>query len=299
MNAMATMKCQRFLLLVLVLFAPRAVIADVAALVRKAEEATDPHTKLGYLNQALREDDSHWAVWALRADAHRMLEQYDKAESDATEAIGRGRGEKDAWRVRALVRLVNNDSDGAIRDAGEALRLGDKTVMVHVIRGEAYLSKGDLQAAVRDADSAIAIDERASSAYRLRALAYERLGNESGALVDLNKAVRVDNQNVDTLIQRIAFHIRTKRFKYALSDCEYGEQIAPGSEAVKSLRIEALRKSGQVDEAVRVARAETTSQPRSSLLLHQLALACYDAKTWQDVIEAANDLVAIVPDHLG
>ncbi len=130
----------------------------------------------------LKADDSRG--YNCRGVAHQLLKQYDAALPDLNEAIRLNPNFAIAYEHRGTTYSMLGQYDHAVEDYSSALRLTPRIPLGYVHRGEAYINLKAYQKAVTDLTEAIRLQPNNKNAYRLRALAEDGLGDTAGAAAD-------------------------------------------------------------------------------------------------------------------
>ena len=98
----------------------------------------------------------------------------------------------DAYTNRGQEHYVKDDYDRAISDATQAIRINAKTaVIAYTNRGNAWSMKGNHDKAIADYTRALKLDPKFTAAYTGRGMEYEAKGDTKRALADFKAALKV------------------------------------------------------------------------------------------------------------
>jgi serine/threonine protein kinase/Tfp pilus assembly protein PilF len=176
-----------------------AASADFDATIRLRPELAE-----AYLNRAL---------------ARQGLQQFQKAESDLTEALARG-GASRLCFLRARVRERLGDKEGASRDLEEGLRQPPQDEISWLTRGY-YLLGRDPKAALADFEQALRLNPRSADALQNKAhVLAEKLARNEDALAVLNRALDLYPDSVKARGGRGVLYARLGQREPALRDAD-------------------------------------------------------------------------------
>ncbi len=163
-------------------------------------------------------------IWALsrRAEAWTLMEDYDKAEEDLTEAI-RLDPSSSSYNNRGLAHSAAGDYDKAIADFDEAIKLNPKSPDAFHNRGAAWYANLDFEKAIEDYSEAIRLNGKYAAAFCSRGNAWFALDDYDKAVEDYTKSIRLDPTDIDPFFNRaLAWHEKQELDK-AIAD--YNEVI--------------------------------------------------------------------------
>jgi class 3 adenylate cyclase/Tfp pilus assembly protein PilF len=119
-----------------------------------------------------------------RGLGRQLLKQYDASLRDFNEALRRNPKFALAYGNRGTTYHLLQQYDRAIQDFNEAIRLGPKNPLFHIRRGNVYSDLKQYDKAIRDYTEAIRLNPEKTNGYRLRAVAEEASGDVAGAAAD-------------------------------------------------------------------------------------------------------------------
>ncbi|MBP8984372.1 MAG: tetratricopeptide repeat protein [Syntrophobacterales bacterium] len=213
-------------LLISTLFGPVPLVQAAEPVLKQAQDAIDAgkyEQAVELADRAIKDNPSLSEAWRLRANAKRMLADWEGARRDYTRAIELDPKNYKAFGGRALARLEQKDYQGAQDDLNRAFAINPDYSTGHAIQGDIYWEKkeykksydayeratslnpkawaawvgrgnchvklGDYRAAVSDYDRAEALNPSDGAVYYNRALALEALGNPERALKDFARSI--------------------------------------------------------------------------------------------------------------
>jgi serine/threonine protein kinase/regulator of sirC expression with transglutaminase-like and TPR domain len=138
-----------------------------------------------------------------------------------------GRGQ--AWAAK-------EDYDKAITDATEAIRIDGKFAPVLYLRGDAYLAKGEWDKAITDYTEFIRLDSQNADAYYHRGSAWFAKGAYDIAIADYNEAIRLDSKNAATWFSRGVAWAKSKEYDKAVADYTEAIRLDPQDASAYSNR---------------------------------------------------------------
>jgi len=182
----------------------------------------DYEAGIGYTSKILGIQRDNVQALVNRGTAYRLLDRYQEAEADLTQAIELDPGNAPAYENRAIARLYMDRPDDALADANRAVELdagrlytrlfvaryaggydtaiddattllrleGRPTAYLLSARGLAYLERGELQRGLDDINQALGIDPEYAAGYDRRAYAYFLVGDYERSQQDLDEALR-------------------------------------------------------------------------------------------------------------
>jgi tetratricopeptide (TPR) repeat protein/class 3 adenylate cyclase len=119
-----------------------------------------------------------------RGLGRQLLKQYDASLRDFNEALRRNPKFAIAYGNRGTTYDLLQQYDRAIQDFNEAIRLGPRNPVFHIKRGNVYGDLKQYDKAIRDYTEAIRLNPEKTNGYRLRAVAEEASGDVAGAAAD-------------------------------------------------------------------------------------------------------------------
>lgn len=161
--------------------------------------------------EALEIDPENVEAVNVKANAHKMLGEWDQAVEESTKAIELKRGNMAALLIRAETYLFMGEGEKAIEDANHVLRNDPENVEALQIRADAYLMVEKYKQAIKDADKILEKENWNAYALRNRAEAHLLMGEKDKALDDATQAIELDPDNeAAKRIERLA---RSDHFK--------------------------------------------------------------------------------------
>ncbi len=254
------------LILILILTAvsaPAQINVDRALTVgRNALYFEDYILAIQYFNQVITLKPNLAEPYLLRAIAKYNLDDFNGAETDATEALNRNPFLPDAWEIRAVTRQNLGNALGAIADYQGALEqlplnrqmlfnmamaqteaklfnAADSTFNVlldeyprfdlgYVGRAQFNLEREDTVAAKADLDKALQINPNVAQALVLRSvITMQTGGDKEAALADMDEAIKLQPSRPLLRINRAVIRYQLDDLNGALADFDYVIQTEP------------------------------------------------------------------------
>ena len=221
-------------------------LSDYASRAGMYEESVE------YMTQLLEicGDDEVAYYKALRANAYRLMGEYDKAIADVQCYISEMEGDARGYYYAGWCYELKGDDATAMEYYNKAIEMDDAFPYAYLMRGEQYLKAGDSESAMRDFEHILEIDDQPVDD-SVRHYALHFLGNDKEAaewmeLVIASNAYRAGvlydaaclyarmgdvNQSLDYLQLALSFGYRAK------AHIENDDDIDPirGTEAYKAL----------------------------------------------------------------
>jgi tetratricopeptide (TPR) repeat protein/class 3 adenylate cyclase len=119
-----------------------------------------------------------------RGLGRQLLKQYDASLRDFNEALRRNPKFAIAYGNRGTTYNLLQQYDRAIQDFNEAIRFGPRNPVFYIKRGNAYSDLKQYDKAIQDYTEGIQLNPNKMNGYRLRALAEEASGDVAGAAAD-------------------------------------------------------------------------------------------------------------------
>lgn len=222
-------------------------------------------------------------VYGITAELSRLKQDYDRAITDATEAIRLDPNHAIAYATRAATYRDKKDYDQAVTDATKAIRLNPKYAFAHQVRAEIYWEMEDYDRSIVDATEAIRLAPKDADTYCIRAMAYwgkaakpqpsqnEVQSSVHGkdefdlAIVDATEAIRLNPEH------DLAYFMRAQTYWWKNDD--YGHSIADVTECIRllpefapaySLRAMARLRNGDISGAATDATEAIRLDPTSA-----------------------------------
>jgi tetratricopeptide (TPR) repeat protein/class 3 adenylate cyclase len=122
-----------------------------------------------------------------RGFSHQQLKQLEAALPDFNEALRLNPNFRIAYEHRGTTYELLQQYDRAVQDYSQAIRLAPRNALFYIRRGTAYSSLKQYDKAIQDYSEAIRLDPNSANAYRLRALAEDASGDAAGAAADRDR----------------------------------------------------------------------------------------------------------------
>jgi class 3 adenylate cyclase/Tfp pilus assembly protein PilF len=119
-----------------------------------------------------------------RGLGRQLLKQYDASLSDLNEAIRRNPNFALAYANRGETYSLLQNYDRALQDFNQAIHLEPWNAVFHINRANPYSDRKQFDKAIQDYTDSIRLQPEKTNAYRLRALAEEATGDTAGAAAD-------------------------------------------------------------------------------------------------------------------
>jgi tetratricopeptide (TPR) repeat protein len=160
---------------------------------------------------------------------------------------------------------VARERDEVLYFLGRLQELPEATALAHTERGAAFLELGDITSAAKEYEAALAVEP--DDVYSLMNLAMcHGLEGRYPVALDLAKtAVSREPDNVDALVTLGDIQRKSGSPEDAVLTLERARAVAPQSESVVDSLAETLIAIGQVDQALKIARALTVDLPESAM----------------------------------
>ncbi|MGD9127047.1 MAG: tetratricopeptide repeat protein [Planctomycetia bacterium] len=148
---------------------------EIQQWVSQADAATNPQEKLQYANKIIAKNNQLWQGWTLGALARLMMNDYEKAETNALQATTLDPEITMSWRLLALARLnLNKHKDcidaatKGLEKAGNRAEQKDEIVLLYCFRAESHRLLGNQYQALQDLNQALLKNEKFSPALNAR-----------------------------------------------------------------------------------------------------------------------------------
>ncbi len=152
-----------------------------------------------------------------------------------------------------LLRLEREqDAETALR---QALKHDAKNGVAARLLADIRLRAGDPRQALELARQATDDVDAPTSAWIVRAMAERAVGDKAAASSSIERALQSEPENIAALIERAELHLEDAEFAKAVADLTTAARLRPGDKHVASRLAFAHEKSGNVEEAQRVALA--------------------------------------------
>lgn len=154
-----------------------------------------PAEAIGHFDDALRINPDFANAFLGRAEARRLLGQYEMSIEDCNRAMHVKSDEPRPYFCRGLGRALLKQYDAAVLDYTEAIRLNPEFALAYSNRGNAYSNLEQYDRAVQDFNQAIRLLPGNAQFHMRRAAAYENLKQYEKAIQDYDDAIRLQPGN--------------------------------------------------------------------------------------------------------
>ncbi|MFA5503944.1 MAG: tetratricopeptide repeat protein, partial [Vulcanimicrobiota bacterium] len=259
-------------------------------------------------NQAIELQAQDALAWAGRGYAYLEKGEYEKALSDAEEAVRLNPylGASYLTRGYAYIRARGDYEKGiadytkAIElDHEEAKRRGKKISFfyAYVARADAYREIGELEKALKDADQAIEINPAYHLAFFSRGKIHQALGNAAQAAADFDKGVELvaKAKAAEAHTARAWLHMEQKKYDQAVVSYEEALKLEPdSSEAYRGLA-NVYRAQKKYDKALEAYDKALSLAPSDPYAYSARAGLKIDMKKWAEAMEDFNRSLELSP----
>lgn len=292
---------------------------------RNALYFRDYMVAIGYFNRVLEIRPWMAEPYFLRAYAKMMLEDFDGARKDASEALGRNAFLGQAY----LVRAVSNHSLGnfveAEKDYRKALSLSPDDMSIRfnlagtffeqdkyneadslandirskarvypaslLLRGNVAIKQQDTLRAAKLIEDAIRADSTLAHAYAFRADLYRLQDSLPAALANYNKAVEYAPEEEGLYINRGLARYQSNDYRGALEDYNRAISIASGNILARYNR--ALLRSflGDYNNALEDFRIVLQKEPENYMALYNTGLLYSELGNYREAIKAFSKVI--------
>jgi tetratricopeptide (TPR) repeat protein len=202
--------------------------------------------------EAIRLDPSYGWPYVTRADALADTGEYDRAIADLNTVIRTL--PKDAcipcaYNSRANAWKSKGELGRAIADYGEAIRR-EKKALFYRNRGDARRDNGDLARALPDYNEAIRLDPKYASAYDKRGDAYRAKNEHDRAIADYSEAIRLDPNYATAYDDRGDAYRAKGDHDRAIADYSDAIRLDPDNAVYRNDRGAAYSAKGELNRAI-------------------------------------------------
>jgi Tfp pilus assembly protein PilF len=154
-----------------------------------------PAEAVHHFDDAIRANPNHVLAYLGRAQAHRLLSQFEMSIEDCNHAMGIKPAEPRVYFCRGFGEGSLKRYDLALRDYNEAIRLNPKFAPAYEMRGDANFNLQQFGRALEDFNQAIALKPNNAQNYLRRAAVYENLKQYRKAIQDCDQAISLQPGN--------------------------------------------------------------------------------------------------------
>ncbi|MBO1350662.1 MAG: tetratricopeptide repeat protein [Hormoscilla sp. GUM202] len=220
--------------------------------------------KIESANQALQQNPNDVSAYFKRAQANRMLQDYESAIADLDRAIQLDPNSTKAYQMRSAVRRQMGDEQGAKEDdlkanasiaapildrANQALQQNPKDANAYLERARAKMILQDYEEAIADIDRAIQQNPKDANAYLERAHANMMLQDYEGAIADIDRAIQQNPKDANAYLERASVNMELQDYESAIADASEAIELKPNFAEAYWLRSEARRELGDEEGA--------------------------------------------------
>jgi tetratricopeptide (TPR) repeat protein len=295
-----------------------ARIGDFERAVVRIGDAIDRNSKLPFL-------------YGHRANAYRLLEQYDCAAEDYVHLVELDPHNPDAHYGLGLICYEAGNPDTAMTHFSQAIELApgemayrqaradayaqlkqfneairDLTVVInhHSNAGECWNERGLVYAvaerytaAIADFTRAIALQGDVAAYYSNRALVYARLKRDTEAMADFSKAIELEPGNAQRYVARMEWHIARGDEELALVDIAQAIKAAPEDTALAAVRARLYIHFGRYEEAIEAWTALIRKGgPNEAAWYNERGLTHHHAKDYDSAVADFTRAIALQSD---
>lgn len=168
-----------------------------------------------YFNQAISQKPYLWEPWQLRAIAKYYLEDWQGAESDATEAIQLNPYVTSLYDLRGISRIRQGHYADAITDYSKAIELDNGNQNYWYNRAACYVENKEYDTAHIQLDTIIKRWKKFASPYLMKSEAYLHQKDTAKAAEWIAKSLEVDPYNADAWRARGNIALQKQEWKDA------------------------------------------------------------------------------------
>jgi class 3 adenylate cyclase len=188
-------------------------------------EQKKPAEALRQFDSAVRTNPNFVLAYLGRAQARRLLGQYETSIGDCNRAMKINPEEFRVYFCRALGEKFLKQYDLAVRDYSETIRLKPKFAPVYEMRGEANLNLRQYGRALEDLNRAILLKPNNAPSYLKRAAVYEALMQYKKAIQDYDHAILLQPRNHRSYDRRANAKKLSGDSSGAAADERYAQQL--------------------------------------------------------------------------
>lgn len=184
-----------------------------------------PAEAVQQFDNAIRANPDYVLAYLGRAQARRLLSQYEMSIEDCNHVMRINPEEPRAYNCRGLGEGALKRYDLAVHDYGEAIRLNPKFAPAYEMRGDANFNLQQYGRALEDFDRAILLKPNNAQSYMRRAAVYENLKQYEKAIHDYDQAISLQPNNVRAYNRRANAKKLSGDLRGAAADQRYARQL--------------------------------------------------------------------------
>jgi len=163
---------------------------------KRLVDSHDPAGALPHFDKAIAADPVYIEGLLGRAQARRLVQQYDRSLEDCDRILKINRDEPRGYMCRGLTDHLASRNDVAVKDFSEAIRINPAFALAYNERGVAYADLEKYDDAVRDYNMAIRLRPRNADFRLRRATANAKLSHYDKAIQDFTEVIRLEPNNI-------------------------------------------------------------------------------------------------------
>jgi Tfp pilus assembly protein PilF/class 3 adenylate cyclase len=175
---------------------PSAAALDEYNEATRLVDNQDAAGALPHFDKAIAADPVYMEALLGRAQARRLLQQYDRSLEDCDRVLKINKDEPRGHMCRGFADHFANHNDAAIKDFSEAIRINPAFALAYNERGAAYADLEKYDDAVRDYNMAIRLRPRNADFRIRRATANAKLSHYDKAIQDFTEVIRLEPNNI-------------------------------------------------------------------------------------------------------
>ena len=271
-------------------------LAKFSAILVKANRCETPEEGRDWLlkardeaNKLIIADDRKFNSDLLRqvGSGMYMLEQYEEAIADFTQAIRLNPNDALAYNNRGLTCAELNDLTGAIADFTQAIRLNPNDALAYNNQGITRAELNDLTGAIADFSEAIRLNPDDAAAYINRGVARQAANDLAGTIEDFTQAISLKPDEALTYLRRGNARQAANDLAGAIADYDVAISLKPDDAFAYCCRGSARKAANDLEGAIADYDKVIELDP-------EYASAYYNRGS---VRQAANDLEGAIADY--
>lgn len=200
---------------------------QVMAIGRNVLAMDDYVLAIQYFNHAAQAKPYLWDPYYYRALAKLMLDDFQGAEKDASEAIDRNKFKYEAYRVRGFARMRMSMDSAAVEDFDRGLYYSPDDKYFLYYKGIAQASMEKFEAADSTLSHLLALYPRFEEGYGSRAQMHFLAGDTVRALGDIEQSLRLNPNMTQPRLMRTEIELKQGRWAEAAADMDTVINLTP------------------------------------------------------------------------
>ena len=245
-------------------------------------------------------------VHAKKANAHFLLQEYDRAAAEATTALGQRFSKPiELYKMRALARYELHDLDGALADISEVLKAEPANTMFILKQADISSEKGNDRDALSAYQKAVAADSRNGDLYYKIGSIQMKMNETDGQIAASQEAIKYGTQYLGDAWYIIADGYYKKR-QYDPAEQAYVKAIErfKATNTIKPDLYQSYRNLGDIyrrlnrfSDAVRITRQGIEAYPKDGLLWTDLSWYHSLDDNNKQAVDAARTAISFTPKN--